>query len=118
VRDHLRRQVAPEADNPLSDAFRCSERERPFKAASGATEFAAGCAPCRCRSRQQHQVFTLTCLKYRNLYTRCEKATPIQVISYDMCIFADMILIILRFQYTVRWSSEIMRQVSVTTVYP
>jgi hypothetical protein len=29
-----------EADNPLSDAFPCSERERRFRAASGATEFA------------------------------------------------------------------------------
>lgn len=26
------------ADNPLSDAFSCSERERPFRAAKGATE--------------------------------------------------------------------------------
>jgi hypothetical protein len=33
-------KVADEADNPLSDAFPWSERERPFRAASGTTEFA------------------------------------------------------------------------------
>ena len=33
-------QISPEADNPLPDAFPCSERERRFRAASGVIESA------------------------------------------------------------------------------
>ena len=67
---------------------------------------------------QRRSVSNSTRKKERNLYTRCKEATQIQLIGYDVGIFADVVLVVWRVLYTVPWDDEIMRQVSVTTVDP